>query len=134
MNNLEINNPLNMRPSKPPWQGEIGERNGFAVFDTMPNGIRASMRQLLAYEERHGLNTIGEIVHRWAPPTENDTLNYQNYVCQVCELKPDDRINLRDKNTMFWLWTGMAEMEQGRKAIHAAITDADVEAGMEAAL
>lgn len=144
MNNLEINNPLNMRPSNPPWQGEVGVRNGFAQFDTMPNGIRASMRQLLVYQEgRRKINWLGYlkperkegpgIIPTWAPDNENDTTAYINYVCKVCELKQDDRINLRDRDTMFWVWTGMAEMEQGRRAIHAAITEQMIDAGMEEA-
>ena len=32
---LRNNNPGNIRPSNPPWQGATGENGGFVVFDTM---------------------------------------------------------------------------------------------------
>lgn len=77
-----INNPLNIRYSTANnWKGQIGQQSGFCVFDTPENGIRAAMVNLKSYR-KNGVVTIGDIVSRWAPPTENNTQNYIDFVCK----------------------------------------------------
>lgn len=51
----------------------------FAKFDTMDDGIRALIFQLQLYFDR-GINTVTDIISKWAPPTENFT---QNYIASV---------------------------------------------------
>ena len=76
-----INNPLNIRYSSANnWKGQQGEQSGFCVFDTPENGIRAAMVNLKSYRKK-GVITIGDIISRWAPPTENNTQNYIEFVC-----------------------------------------------------
>lgn len=66
------------------YQGQLGieiprnpdERPRFARFDTPTNGIRALARLLLVYYRHHKLNTIREIISRYAPGNENDTEAY----------------------------------------------------------
>ena len=58
------------------WQGAIGKRRGFIIFDSPENGLRAMARILKTYRDVHGLNTIDGILNRWAPPIENNTLSY----------------------------------------------------------
>lgn len=77
-----INNPLNIRYSNANnWKGQMGEQSGFCVFDTPENGIRAAMVNLKSYRKK-GVITIGDIISRWAPPTENNTQNYIDFVCK----------------------------------------------------
>ena len=77
-----INNPLNIRfsPSNN-WKGQISEQSGFCVFDIPENGIRAAMVILKNYRKK-GVTNIGDIISRWAPPTENDTHSYIDFVCK----------------------------------------------------
>jgi hypothetical protein len=66
------NNPGNLR-----FAGQAGATNseGFAAFPTLAQGIQAANRQLDLYAQR-GVNTIGKIVAKWAPPNENDVPAY----------------------------------------------------------
>jgi len=66
------------------WVGQLGIETGvskprFAKFDTPENGIRAIAKLLMGYHKR-GFNTVGKMINRWAPPTENDTGSYAKSV------------------------------------------------------
>lgn len=75
-------NPLNIRYSPMNhWKGQIGSPSGFCEFDTMEHGYRAALVLLLNYVKR-GYDTIGSIIGRWAPASENDTQAYINVVIE----------------------------------------------------
>ncbi len=65
------------------WQGAIDSNQGFIVFDTPENGLRALARILRTYRDVYQLNTTNQIIDRWAPPHENDTISYINHVSSV---------------------------------------------------
>lgn len=75
------NNPGNIRynPANK-WQGQQGNNGGFVQFDNLSNGIRAFVKLLANYRSMYGLNTIGSLVTRYAPPIENNTANYITFV------------------------------------------------------
>jgi len=76
---LRNNNPGNIRASDP-WQGMIGtDPAGFAVFKDISWGIRAMAKDLTS-KINNGYDTLQEIIYRWAPPTENDTEAYLDYM------------------------------------------------------
>lgn len=123
-----------MRPSNPPFQGEIGANAGFAVYDTMENGIRALAKNLLAYYAR-GIDTVAEAISRWAPSADhNNTLAYIAFVCSVLSCQPDDEFNFRDPDFLFWMVTAIGEQEQGHDAFTQNVSDQQIEAGVAAAL
>lgn len=69
------NNPGNLKYGTP-WKGVIGQDpEGYAIFDTMVNGVRALGKDLQAKINR-GLNTIDSIMRVYAPASENPTENY----------------------------------------------------------
>lgn len=73
-------NPCNIRFSPlNNWKGQIGTRMGFVVFDSFENGFRAAMKLIHNYTKCN-YDTIEDIISRWAPPSENNTTNYINYV------------------------------------------------------
>lgn len=77
----KINNPLNIRYSSANnWKGQIGQQSGFCVFDTPEHGMRAAMVNLKSYR-KNGVVTIADIISRWAPPSENNTESYIDFVC-----------------------------------------------------
>ena len=75
------NNPLNIRYSgKNEWLGQTGERNGFCVFSEEKYGWRAAFILLKNYHKK-GFRTISQIIHRFAPASENPTSSYVSFVC-----------------------------------------------------
>jgi hypothetical protein len=75
------NNPGNLRTvGRNPWQGQVGDDNGYGVYDTPQNGTRALGHQLRAYANRD-LNTVGEIISTWAPASDNN--NTAAYIADV---------------------------------------------------
>ncbi|MBE6291840.1 MAG: hypothetical protein E7091_05450 [Bacteroidales bacterium] len=107
-----INNPLNIRYSSANnWKGQTGELSGFCVFDTPENGIRAAMVNLKSYRKQ-GVVTIGDIVSRWAPPTENNTQNYIDFVCKKLGANISDEVE-QDAQSYTALLQAMCIMEIG---------------------
>jgi len=77
---IRNNNPGNLRFYNIGWVGEIGQDDdGFSIFDSMENGIRASYVNMRTKYGR-GITTIGELIPIWAPAHENDVVAYVNFV------------------------------------------------------
>jgi hypothetical protein len=82
------NNPYNLRPlgTAVKFNGVTGQKAGFRagmqigyflVFDTLENGVRAGMKNLVTGYFRKNINTVDEIIKRYAPPFDfNDTTSY----------------------------------------------------------
>jgi len=73
-----------------PWQGlatpprEIGvTAPRFARFTAAAWGIRAILRLLVTYKDKHDIRTIRGIISRWAPTSENNTDAYVRAVCKA---------------------------------------------------
>lgn len=124
------NNPGNIEVTGERWQGQTGSDGRFATFDTPQAGIRALARNLLTYQERHGLNTVQAIVNRWAPPRENDTGAYVQAVARALGVEPDATLSLRDPQTLQRLAEAIIHHENGRQPYPEAV----VRAGVDAAL
>lgn len=95
-------NPLNLRwYSVNNWSGQVGkDAQGFVVFDTVENGVRAAAKTLDSYAKR-GLNTIEKIIQAWAPAVENNVEAYTAHVEKLTGLnrktvivKKRDYVNL----------------------------------------
>lgn len=54
----------------------------FCRFTDPLHGIRALAKTLVTYQNRDDCVTLAQIIHRWAPPAENNTDAYLNDVCQ----------------------------------------------------
>lgn len=85
------NNPLNIRKNAGfSWVGEVGQDEaGFVVFDSVENGIRAAAKLIKNYDRLYSINTISEIINRWAPPSENDTQSYIAHVSRALNMPAD---------------------------------------------
>jgi len=93
---IRNNHPGNIRKSATDWRGKVGDDGAFVTFDSPVNGIRAMARILLNYQKNYGLDTIRKLVSRWAPPNENDTTAYANFVASRAGVSPDAKIVVRD--------------------------------------
>lgn len=105
------NNWLNL--SYVPGQGAAGSDGRFGVYSTPEAGIAASENQLLRYQAS-GLDTIGKIISRWAPPSENDTAGYIADIARQTGKDPNARFDVRNKDDAAALIAAMARHETGR--------------------
>jgi hypothetical protein len=73
------------------WQGLVGVEdpplNGgrarFCKFLSPEYGIRALAMTLMAYQGKHNLHTIHDMIGRWAPGNENNTQAYRDKVAKA---------------------------------------------------
>ena len=77
------------------WDGLAAEQTDptFCIFDEAVMGIRALQRILLTYRFTHKKATIDEIIYRWAPPSENSTDKYVEFVCKKLDKEKNVRLN-----------------------------------------
>ena len=85
-------NPLNIRKSGDKWVGCCGNDGAFLQFIDIKHGLRAAFRLLYTYGYRYNLRTIKDIICRWAPPFENNTIAYLHRVCSYAGFEADDCI------------------------------------------
>lgn len=108
------NNPFNIRYNKRNnWLGQIGQKRGFCEFDTLEHGVRAAFILIKGYIERD-IDTPRNIIYRFAPPKENPTPAYLDYVCNgpLGHLLDEDKpINSYDD--LFLLLSRMISFESG---------------------
>lgn len=110
------NNPGNIVKSETPWVGEVvGHDPKYASFESPEAGIRALGKTLLTYQDKHGLNTVQQIVARWAPASENNPATYAKTVATAMGVAPDAPLDLRDKDTLTKLATSMIRVENGQQ-------------------
>ncbi len=105
------NNWLNL--SYVPGQGASGSDGRFGVYNTPEEGIAASEKQLLRYQAS-GLDTIGKIISRWAPPGENDTAGYIADIAKQTGKDANARFDVSNRDNAAALIAAMARHETGR--------------------
>lgn len=110
-------NPLNIRyASQNDWRGQVGVHKGFCVFENEAYGFRAAFVIIGNYIKK-GHNTIREIVSRWAPPSENNTDAYIEFVSEETIIDPDFELtdnSIHDYWTKIMIIRAMARMESGK--------------------
>lgn len=89
------------------------DANSFLRFENKEDGMDAMARQLLLYQQRDGLNTLGGVINKWAPQSENDTSGYLKYMSQKLGIGIDDQINFGDPAFLGRFMHAMAGMEKG---------------------
>jgi hypothetical protein len=113
---LRNNNPLNIR-SYETWLGQVGHDGKFVKFKHPAYGIRAGMKILLNYYNKYGLKNINSIIHRFAPPNENNTEKYVSDITNYLKSKgynvtkyTDLKLN-NNKNLLIDMIKGMIKEE-----------------------
>jgi hypothetical protein len=84
------NNPVNLRYA---GQREATGKDdvGFAVFPDPPAGWRAAHAQINLDKTRD--LTIEQFINKFAPPSENNTLGYIDFVCLDLNVGPRDSLS-----------------------------------------
>ena len=94
-------NPGNIRHAQGVrWQGQADAQTDseFVQFNGPRWGIRALARVLITYQDKRRasdgsrIDSVREIIERWAPPNENDTASYVATVSRVLGVGPDDGV------------------------------------------
>jgi hypothetical protein len=112
---IRNNNPGALRPDgQSTWQGATGTTGGFLTFDTPENGRRAQIINLQNQQRLHGINTLGALVTKYAPASDNnDPAAYAATVARAIGVGVNDPINLGDPAIAGRVADAMARVEAG---------------------
>lgn len=112
---LRNNNPGNIKKSSEDWEGADGDDGTFVKFTSQEYGIRALAKILKNYQKLHNLNTIEEIITRWAPASDNNhTAKYIKYVADKSGYSKNEELNLTDKEVLKKLIDPIIKFENGQ--------------------
>lgn len=93
---IRNNNPLNIRINKYLYDGEVPSSlrtdKSFKQFFEMKFGLLAAYKLLQNSYINKGYNTIEKIVNRWAPPSENATLKYIDFVSTKTKISKNKQL------------------------------------------
>lgn len=110
---IRNNNPGNLK-------GELGfmgfkglDDKGYGTYDTPEAGLRAMAINIRNQQDLHGLNTVADIVTKYAPPDENNTPAYIASVSKALGVKPDEKIDLHDPETLAKFMSASIKQENG---------------------
>ena len=126
------------------WRGEVyppKEIDGhvetrFCQFVDHVHGVRALAKILLTYcrhrraADGSRIDTVREVVERWAPSTENDTEAYAAHVRAVLEVNEGEIIDIEDPGVLAALVRAITYHENGVMPY----TGATIKTGIESAL
>jgi len=102
---IKRNNPGNLR---------VPGQNAFQTYASPEDGLNAAARNLIAYERKHGINTVSGIVGRWAPANENDTEAYIRKVSERTGILPNAPID-GSEETNASILSAIVKQEQGKQ-------------------
>ncbi|HAO1322249.1 TPA: hypothetical protein IHD35_000568 [Escherichia coli] len=128
---IRNNNPGNLEFSKSnPWSGQTGDDGRFAKFETPEHGIRALGRNLLSYQ-RQGIDTVSDIINRWAPPSDNNNTDaYIKAVCAQLGVTADQQLDASNPDTLKALCAAIIHHENGSQPY----SDQQLATGVSAAI
>lgn len=111
-------NPGNIRINDDKFQGEIvpSQDSEFKQFRNMAYGYRAIFKILTTYYNNYKLQTIRQIISRWAPANENHTEAYIDTVADRAGISPDDPIYPENREIMIRIVAAISYVENGIEA------------------
>lgn len=135
---IRNNNPGNIRWGSP-WEGLLppAQRTdtSFCQFSDPAYGIRALCRTLITYaDKRHAedgsaIDTVHDVISRWAPTVENDTEAYARAVARHLGVHEYQQIEIKQFDTMRGLIEAIIRHENGQQPYTAK----QIEEGMRRA-
>lgn len=113
---IRNHNPGNIRHGEK-WQGLSSTQadKNFCQFTDPVWGIRALFKVLFTYQKKHHKKTIHQIIDRYAPPNENHTDNYINFVANKLGVGANDDISVQDTVTLYALSEAITKMENSNQ-------------------
>lgn len=108
--NLRYNPRINWYGLATPPQDE----GGYCVFVSPGLGLRALCRDLYIANTHDGLKSVAEMVHHFAPPSENNTQAYIQDVSDRLGIYPDAALDLSDPGKLQTFAHAVILHENGR--------------------
>lgn len=120
---LDNNNPGNIRLSRVRYKGErtVSTDPEFRQFESIEWGYRAIFMLLYTYHRRHGCRTLRQMIDRYAPPSENPTSAYLQFVSQRSGIDPDYVIDVGNGADMVEVVCAISHFENGVPADRDAV-------------
>lgn len=112
---IRLNNPGNLKKVEGKlFLGEVHPSRDpiFREFETLYYGTRALMKQVIKLV-LSGNIFIPDLIHVWAPHSENDTDEYVNAVCEWTSMTPVTVIAVRESH-ITPICRAICRMEQGK--------------------
>ncbi len=120
-------NPLNIRrESGTHWLGQSRQQRDkeFVQFEADLFGLRAAFRILRSYLTVHDLQTLRQVIYRWAPPEDgNATRTYVELVAEYTGISPDALLRWSDKQKLISIVKAMAWIESRMENIDNGLLD-----------
>jgi len=69
----------------------------------------------------HGVDTVREVINRWAPGVENDTESYIKAVAAGVGVAPNQPVDLRNFRTLIAITTEIIQHENGSVSYAAPV-------------
>lgn len=111
---LNFNNPGNLSITSDIWKGQVipGDSLRFVTFSNPIYGYRALFIDL--YNKiKNGFNTIEKIIYRYAPPNDNNTEAYINYITSITGYNRTYILNPALLSQVFKIGYAIARFETG---------------------
>lgn len=108
---IRNNNPGNLNfAGQAGAEKESGQSGRFSVFKTAEEGLRAMASQLMRYSNR-GIDTIKEIVGKYAPESENNTAAYRSVLSKALGISEQEKVDVFNPEQMRNLMEAMIRHE-----------------------
>lgn len=125
---LRNNNPGNLVKTNIPWQGKIplvqNTDSYFEQFYDVNHGIRAMALDTFN-DVKDNDYTLSEFIQEYAPPSENDTTAYLNFVATQTGIQPGEKLKaVMSADTLLALIKAQIKIENGNSA--NLLTDDDI--------
>lgn len=119
---IRNNNPGNLIMTSIPWNGKVPHEANtdghFEQFYELKYGIRAKIKDLQSdIRKKPGQNTLQGLISAYAPPHENNTQAYINFMVDRTWITPWETLDASDKEQMKKIVLAIAEMENGGKFV-----------------
>ena len=116
---IRNNNPFNLKKGST-WKGERPNQSDpdFEEFTSMEMGIRAGLKLIRNHitgfgGKRKPMNSIAKLIAVWAPPTENNTVEYVRTVSRLTGIPKTRTIFPDDRRALLAIAKAMTKVECG---------------------
>lgn len=108
------NNPMNIRYNAiNKWRGLTGSTRGFCDFASPEYSFRVACYLIMHSYRKVGVKDVVGVIYRYAPPAENSTRIYLDYVCKKANLLPNSLVDTTWKVAS--LVSAMYQFESGER-------------------
>lgn len=114
---IRLNNPGNIKRDGDKWVGMAPEQPDPTLikFTDPVYGLRAMAKLLLNYQRLRKCRNIEQIIGRYAPPSENPTDAYIDFVCRATGYTEIERVDLNNPAVLAGIMQAMIRFENAKQ-------------------